>query len=149
VVWGLVGVLLCAGGLVLVALYSAPAWTPYLAAAMMVVGGAGGGLVIAPNQALTLADIPVKQGGLAGSVGQLGQRIGAAVGTAVGLSLFYSAIYRESGTHDDVVVYHDAYAFGMVSVGVFLGVAFLIAIVDLTKRRHRAAERDGGGDPVP
>lgn len=150
VVWGLVGVLLCAGGLVLIALYSDPAWTPYLAAAMMTVGGAGGGLVIAPNQALTLADIPVKRGGLAGSVGQLGQRIGAAVGTAVGLSLFYSAIYRESGTADELVVYHDAYAFGMLSVGVFLGIAFLVAIVDLTARRNRAADRvGGGGDPVP
>jgi MFS family permease len=143
VVWGLVGVLICAGGLVLTALYTDPAWTPYIAAAVMIIGGAGGGLVISPNQALTLADIPVKQGGLAGSVGQLGQRIGAAVGTAVGLSMFYAAIYRESGTHDDLVVYHDAYAFGMLSVGLFLGLAFLVAVVDLTARRARRKARPG------
>ena len=61
------------------------------------IAGIGGGLVISPNQTLALADIPVKQGGLAGSVGQLGQRIGTAVGTAVALSLFYSTIYRETG----------------------------------------------------
>lgn len=150
VVWGLVAVLLSAGGLVLVAMYSSPAWTPYLAAAVMTVGGAGGGLVIAPNQALTLADIPVKQGGLAGSVGQLGQRIGAAVGTAVALSLFYATIYRESGTHDDLVVFHDAYAFGMLAVGVSLALAFLVSIVDLTARRSRgAAGLSGAGTPVP
>ena len=155
VVWGLVGVLICAGGLVLTALYTDPAWTPYVAAGVMIIGGMGGGLVISPNQALTLADIPVKQGGLAGSVGQLGQRIGAAVGTAVGLSLFYSAIYRESGTHDDLVVYHDAYTFGMLSVGLFLGLAFLVAVVDLTARRaHRKARAgadalSGAETPVP
>ena len=75
-------------------------------------------------------------GGVAGSVGQLGQRIGAAVGTAVALSLFYAAIFRESGTHDDLVVYHDAYAFGMLSVGVFVALAFLVSIVDLSARRR-------------
>ena len=83
-------------------------------AGAMVVAGAGGGFVISPNQTLALADIPVKQGGLAGSVGQLGQRIGTAIGTAVALSLFYSTIYRESGAEPDARVYHDAYAIGML-----------------------------------
>ena len=64
-------------------------------AGVMVIGGIGGGLVMSPNQTLTLADIPVKQGGIAGSIGQLGQRIGTSVGTAVALSLFYATIYRE------------------------------------------------------
>lgn len=135
VVWGLAALLLSVGGLVLTALFVPPAWMPYVMAAVMIVGGAGGGLVIAPNQTLTLADVPVKQGGVAGSVGQLGQRIGTAVGTAVGLSLFYATIYRESGGADDIVVYHDAYAFGMIAVGVFLGLAFLVAVLDLTARR--------------
>ncbi|GAA5202578.1 MFS transporter [Microbacterium jejuense] len=149
VVWGLVGMMVCVAGLVLTALYSDPAWVPYFAAVVMTIGGAGGGLVIAPNQTLTLADIPVKQGGLAGSVGQLGQRIGAAVGTAVALSMFYAAIYRESGSHDDLVVFHDAYAFGMLSVGVFLALAFLVAVVDLTARRRvRRSAADTGG-PMP
>lgn len=53
--------------------------------------------MISPNQTLTLQDIPVKHGGVAGSIGQLGQRIGTAVGTAVALSLFYATIYREGG----------------------------------------------------
>lgn len=139
VVWGLVGMLASIGGLVLAALFTAPAWTPYVMAAVMIVGGFGGGLVIAPNQTLTLADIPVKQGGVAGSVGQLGQRIGTAVGTAVALSLFYATIYRETGGADDLVVYHDAYAIGMISVGVFLGLAFIVAVLDLSERRRAAA----------
>ena len=136
VVWGLVGLLAGVGGLVLAALFTDPAWTPYVMAAIMVVGGAGGGLVIAPNQTLTLADVPVKQGGVAGSVGQLGQRVGAAVGTAVGLSLFYATIFRETGAAADAVVYHDAYAFGMIAVGLFLSLAVIVAVVDLTARRR-------------
>jgi len=135
VVWGLVGMLASVGGLVLAALLTDPAWAPYVMAAIMVVGGAGGGLVIAPNQTLTLAEIPVKQGGVAGSVGQLGQRVGTAIGTAVALSLFYATIYRESGTQEDIVVYHDAYAIGMISVALFLALAFIVSITDLTARR--------------
>ena len=149
VVWGLVGMLACVGGLMLAALYAPPSWTPYLMAAIMTVGGAGGGLVIAPNQTLTLAEIPVKRGGVAGSVGQLGQRIGAAVGTAVALSLFYSAIYRESGTHDELVVYHDAYAFGMLSVALFLALAFVVSIVDLTARRKVGSRSSATDSPMP
>ena len=76
---------------------------PWAVAAVMVIGGAGGGLVIAPNQTLALEDVPVAEGGLAGSVGQLGQRIGAAIGTAVALSLFYATIFRESGDEPQTV----------------------------------------------
>ncbi|MFZ8428662.1 MFS transporter, partial [Staphylococcus aureus] len=78
----------------------------------MIFGGLAGGLVISPNQTLTLADIPVSSGGVAGSVGQLGQRIGTAVGTAIALALFYATVYREQGGRDTLVVFHDAYASG-------------------------------------
>ncbi|WP_431796858.1 MFS transporter [Microbacterium kunmingense] len=138
VVFGVVGVLIAVVGLVTAAVFSAPTLTPYLMAAVMVVGGFGGGLVIAPNQTLTLAEIPVKQGGVAGSVGQLGQRIGTAVGTAVALSLFYATIYREQGNADDLVVYHDAYLYGMLSVAGFLTLALIVSILDLAKRKAAA-----------
>ncbi|KAA9111513.1 MFS transporter [Microbacterium rhizomatis] len=139
VVWGLALVLLCVAGLTIAALYAPDAITAYVMAAVMVIGGIGGGLVIAPNQTLTLADIPVKQGGLAGSVGQLGQRIGTAVGTAVALALFYSTIYREDpGSSSDSVVFHDAYGFGMIAVALFVSIAFVVAVVDLSARRRSA-----------
>ncbi|MDN3497528.1 MFS transporter [Planococcus sp. APC 4015] len=139
VVWGLIALLASVAGLVLAALFTDPASTPWVMAAVMILGGAGGGLVIAPNQTLTLAEIPVKQGGVAGSVGQLGQRIGTAVGTAVALSLFYATIYRETGSNDDLVVYHDAYAFGMISVALFLTLALVVSVLDLSERRKREA----------
>ena len=137
VVGGLAIVLVSVVALAIVA-YTVPAdAVAYAMAGVMAVAGAGAGLVVAPNQTLTLADIPTRSGGLAGSVGQLGQRIGTAVGTAVGLSLFYSTIYRESDAdHHGLEVYHDAYAYGMVAVGIFVALALLIGVIDLGARRR-------------
>ena len=137
VVWGLVGVLLCVVGLAAAALFVPKESVAWVMAGVMVVGGIGGGLVISPNQTLTLQDIPVKQGGVAGSIGQLGQRIGTAVGTAVALSLFYATIYREGDGNPDIVVYHDAYAYGMISVALFIALAFVISVIDLSRRRRK------------
>lgn len=139
VVLGLGLVLVCVAGLMVTAVYVPDDVTPFVMAGVMVIGGIGGGLVISPNQTLTLADVPVKQGGLAGSVGQLGQRIGTAVGTAVALALFYATVYREGGgAPANSVVFHDAYGYGMVSVGLFLALAFVVAVVDLSARRKQA-----------
>jgi MFS family permease len=139
VVWGLALVLTGVVLLVLAALLTPPEVTPWAMAGAMVVGGFGGGLVISPNQTLALADIPVKQGGLAGSVGQLGQRIGTAVGTAVTLSLFYATIYRETGSADSqsLTVYTDAYGLGMLAVAIFVAIAFGIGVADLGARRRQ------------
>ncbi len=137
VVWGLVIVLVSVAVLTLVAYTTPVEVVPYAMAAVMLVAGVGAGFVVAPNQTLTLAEIPTSSGGLAGSVGQLGQRIGTAIGTAVALSLFYAAIYRDgaSGEHG-IAVYHDAYAFGMISVGLFLCGALALGITDLVSRRR-------------
>lgn len=143
VVWGLIGMLVSVGGLVAAAVFAPPAATAWLMAAALSVGGFFAGFVLSPNQTLMLADIPVSQGGFAGSIGQLGQRIGTAVGTAVGLALFYATVYREQGTAAAVVVYHDAYAFGMIVVAAFLALALLVSLVDLA-RRHAA-----GGAQTP
>ncbi len=140
VVWGLAAVLSCVIGLAAAALFVPQEAVVWVMAGIMIIGGVGGGLVISPNQTLTLQDIPVKQGGVAGSIGQLGQRIGTSVGTAVALSLFYATIYRETGTgtgSESIVVYHDAYAYGMTAVALFIAVAFLISVVDLSSRKRK------------
>jgi MFS family permease len=135
VVLGVALLLVGQGLLVLVAVGTPPELTPWIMAAVMLIGGTGGGFVIAPNQVLALADVPVVQGGLAGSVGQLGQRIGTAIGTAVALSLFYSTIYNEEGQASRIDVFHAAYAAGMAAVGGLLVVALVVGLVDLRQRR--------------
>ncbi|WP_127794050.1 MFS transporter [Agromyces sp. LHK192] len=144
VVWGLVVILVGLGASVVLAITTAPEVTPWVMAAALSVAGVGGGLVIAPNQTLALSDVPVRQGGLAGSVGQLGQRIGTAVGTAVALSLFYATIWREGdGASGSLEVYHHAYGYGMIAVALFLAVALALGLADLgARRRQRRALGD-------
>ncbi|WES64534.1 MFS transporter [Microbacter sp. GSS18] len=137
VIWGLAGMLLAVGLLALSATLLPESVIAWVMAGVMVIGGFGGGLVIAPNQTLTLHDVPVRQGGIAGSVGQLGQRVGTAVGTAVALSLFYATIFRESGDVAAYVAFHDAYTYGLMAIGLFVAIAFIIAVMDLNDRRRR------------
>ncbi|PWB96174.1 MFS transporter [Salinibacterium hongtaonis] len=103
---------------------------PWLLAAALGVAGAGGGFVISPNQTLTLTDVPVVHGGVAGSVAQVGQRVGTAIGVAAAVSTFYSTVYREGATADRLVVYGDAFAFGIaVALGLLL-VSLVFAVFD-------------------
>jgi MFS family permease len=58
----------------------------------LLVAGLGSGLVISPNQTLTLAEVPVERAGSAGAVLQTGQRIGTAVGIAVVGAVFFNRL---------------------------------------------------------
>lgn len=149
VVGGLVLLLIGFGILVWAAIATPPESTPWVMAAVMLIAGAGGGFVIAPNQVLALAEVPVVQGGLAGSVGQLGQRIGTAIGTAVALSLFFSTVYRAPAAEARIDVFHEAYALGMAAVGALLVVALFVGLVDLRQRRDdEAPAPDAAGGPI-
>lgn len=144
VIFGLILVLIATIGLVVIAHVASDEMTPWLMAGVLVIGGLGGGCVISPNQTLTLAEIPPSEGGLAGSVGQLGQRVGNAIGAAIALSLFYSTIYREEGTETHSVVFHDAYGTGLLSAALFIVASLAIAFMDLGSRRR--SERSGAGE---
>lgn len=71
---------------------SPPAATPWLMAAALLVAGLGAGSVVSPNQTLTLAEVPVAEGGVAASVAQVGQRVGTAVGVAGTSAVFFSIL---------------------------------------------------------
>jgi len=138
VIFGLVLVLVSTVALIATAHYVPDEATPWVMAGIMVVGGLGGGCVISPNQTLTLAEIPPSEGGLAGSVGQLGQRVGNAIGAAIALSLFYSTIFREQDSTPHAEVYNDAYATGLLAVVLFLVASLAVALTDLGARRRLA-----------
>lgn len=142
VVWGLIVMLATVVALGAAAYYLPGNIVPWAMAAIMLVGGIGGGVVVSPNQTLTLVDVPVSDGGSAGSVGQLSQRIGTAIGTAVALSLFYATVYDEEGSASTLVVYHDAYAFGLIAVGVCVGIALIVGVVDSARTAKAASDDD-------
>jgi EmrB/QacA subfamily drug resistance transporter len=135
-----IGRKLIVGGLVLVIIGLIAGWVAiglvdstavgYAVAAPFLVAGLGSGLVIAPNQTLTLSEVPPRQGGAAGGVLQTGQRIGSAAGIAAVGSLFYSRLASTRG--DFTVAVRD----GFLVIVVIVAVALVVAIADLVVNRH-------------
>lgn len=114
----------------------------------LLVAGVGTGLVISPNQALTLARVPVARGGSAAGVLQTGQRIGAAVGIAGVGSLFFSRL-GESDGRLGVDDWRSAYQHGLMLSVAFVLVALAAALADVwADRRDRRDGRPGSSDPL-
>lgn len=136
VVAGLMSVIVGFGLVVCAAILLPPESSPWYMAAAMTVAGAGGGFVISPNQTLTLAHVPVAMGGVAGSMAQVGQRVGTAIGAAAATSTFFATLYREAGEADTITIYHDGFRNGMLVAIALIGVALVVALVDLRERRR-------------
>jgi EmrB/QacA subfamily drug resistance transporter len=108
--------------------------------APLLVGGVGSGLVISPNQTLTLSEVPVEQGGTAGGLIQVGQRIGAAIGIAAVGSVFYAQLSASRGD------YGRALQHGLLVAVVFLVLALALAVGDaLLRDRATGADLTGEG----
>ena len=124
-----VGTAACA----VVALATAGTVTPAVVglalAVPLLVAGLGGGSVITPNQALSLAEVDVRGGSTAGGTLQTAQRIGNAVGAAVITAVFYAAVRGApaagAGRQEH---YGRAYALAL-AVSVLLTVAALLLAV--------------------
>ena len=99
-----------------------------LLAGPLLVAGLGGGSVVTPNQALSLAEVDVRGGSTAGGTLQTSQRIGNAIGAAVITAVFYA---NSGGSQEQ---YGLAYGLALaVSVG------FALAAVGLSLRGLRHA----------
>src|SRR5690606_3331975 len=110
-------------------------------AAVLLVAGAGSGTVIAPNQTLTLSEVPVTRAGVAGSMLQLGQRIGSAVGISVVLAVYYGGLASgERAAH--------AAGRALVVTIALVAVALVVGLLDLRSRRaeDRRTGRATGSD---
>ncbi|MFB2554319.1 MFS transporter [Herbiconiux liangxiaofengii] len=139
-----IGVVVALVGFVLVllgAVLPPSDWSIWLMAAAMAVAGAGGGFVISPNQTLTLAEIPVTEGGVAGSMAQVGQRVGTAMGVAGASSIFFATLFREGpASADDVMLYHDGFRNGFLVALGLLAIALVIGLFDLRRRRIESGD---------
>lgn len=119
---------------VVIGLVSGPA-VGWAVALPFLVAGLGNGLVISPNQTLTLSEVPPQQGGAAGGVLQTGQRLGSAAGIAAVGSLFYAQLASTRGD------FEAAMRDGLLLIMLFVGVALAVAIVDLVVDRHAQPSR--------
>jgi len=135
--------------LVLVSVLTLPApVVPWAVGLAMGVAGLGGGAVIAPNQTLALADVPVTSGGVAGSIGQVGQRVGTAVGLAATTAAFYSTVYAGRASEGALGVFQDAYRNAALVVLGLLALALTVAVADLRARsRGRMMTLDDAAEP--
>jgi len=113
---------------------------PWLLVGPLVLAGVGGGCVITPNQALSLARIDARGGSTAGGMLQTAQRVGAAAGAAVLSAIFYAVLARpaQPGTDRGYSLAFAASAAGTCCIG---ALALVVAIVDA---RAEAKERAGG-----
>lgn len=125
---------LVAGGLVTVLAGFALVWlavhqvpghdVAYYIAVPLLVAGLGGGLVISPNQTLSLSQVPGQRAGSAGGALQTAQRIGSSAGIAITGSVFYSSL--ASGHGDFAAAFRD----GVVVIGCFVAAALALACAD-------------------
>jgi EmrB/QacA subfamily drug resistance transporter len=104
-----------------------------LLAAPLALTGIGGGSVITPNQALSLAQVDVAGGSTAGGTLQTAQRIGNAIGAAVISAAFYAA--SRSPGPDREATYGRAYGLAMAVSVVFALAAVAFALRTLRHRR--------------
>jgi EmrB/QacA subfamily drug resistance transporter len=108
----------------------------WAAALPLLVAGIGSGLVISPNQTLTLSEVPVERAGSAGAVLQTGQRIGTALGIAAVGAVFFAELAGNGGSWG--LAFRTAL---LVTIG-FVVVALAAAVTDVAApRRTRRPDR--------
>lgn len=138
VVTGLIIVIVGIGALLASATLAPPEAVEWLMAGSTLIGGIGGGFVISPNQTLTLSEVPPEEGSAAGSIAQLGQRVGTAVGIALVTAVFFAGV-PGGGTHP-LGDYHSAVRAGYLVTLALLAVALVVGLVDLRQRRKTGNE---------
>ena len=89
--------------------------------------GLGQGSVVSPNQALTLAEVPLSYAGSSGAIMQTGQRIGTSVGIAVITAVVFAVLPHSS--------WSIAVSVGLLAVTLVILSALAMAIKDLRDRR--------------
>lgn len=107
-------------------------------AVVLVVAGFGNGIVITPNQTLTLAEIPVRSAGVAAGALQTAQRVGAAVGVAITAGIFFSSLAADGD-------YSAAFSRGLWLVIALMTLALIASLLDAARR----SEETPRGPTIP
>ncbi|SCL35528.1 drug resistance transporter, EmrB/QacA subfamily [Micromonospora nigra] len=102
---------------------------PWVTAAPLLVAGLGSGLVIAPNQTLTLSQVPVPQAGSGAGMLQTGQRVGSAAGIAAVGAVFFSAVGDDGWT--------TAFGRSLLLAAGIITLALVAALVEIVGNHRR------------
>ncbi|NYD44138.1 EmrB/QacA subfamily drug resistance transporter [Actinomadura luteofluorescens] len=140
---------LVAAGLCLVLVGLGAAWlavelrpgagVAWATAAPLLLAGLGTGLVISPNQTITLSEVDYTEGGSAAGVLQTGQRVGTAMGIAAVGAVFFATLAGTGGE------WAAAFRRGLIVVLGFVLAALVAAVADLAAgRRPVSAAPDEG-----
>ena len=127
-VLGMVGLL---GSIGIMHMHTRAGWSPWWLTLTLLVLGVGQGLVVSPNQTLSLADVPLEYAGAAGGILQTGERIGTSIGIAAITGLTFR-VSHSSG-------WDAAAQVGLMAVVAAIAVSAAVAVVDLrlAARRRR------------
>ncbi|MDO5063456.1 MAG: MFS transporter [Actinomyces bowdenii] len=130
VLWGMIlGIIGMTASIGVVHLQASAGWSPWWMAVSLGILGIGQGMVVTPNQTLSLADVPVEHAGAAGGVMQTGQRIGTSIGIAMITGLAFAVAARRGwGTATQV---------GLALEVLIIALAAVVAAVDLRVSRAR------------
>lgn len=127
VVWGLLLVLIgLLGTQASVFIVGTNPWVGWWMSIPLLVAGIGSGLVISPNQTLTLVEVPVARGGSAGGVLQTAQRMGTSLGIAIVGALYFG------GSHQSPIT---AIVNGLWATIALTAVSLAVGIFDLRRRK--------------
>ena len=99
-------------------------------APLLLVAGAGGGLVISPNVTLALDEVDPSRAGAGGGLLQTAQRVGSAIGVAVVLAQFFDKV---ASTHGD---FGEAFSVALHTTIGLVVAALVLGLVDLLRRRQ-------------
>ncbi|OLO68591.1 MFS transporter [Actinomyces oris] len=125
-VLGMAGLLASIG---IMHMHARAGWSPWWLTLTLLVLGVGQGLVVSPNQTLSLADVPLEYAGAAGGILQTGERIGTSIGIAVITGLTFR-VSHSSG-------WEAAAQAGLLAVVAAIVVAAGVAVIDLRLARRR------------
>jgi len=125
------GLLLILAGLLGSALAVALAPSHGTGLAMLVpllIAGVGGGMIVAPNQSLSLSRVPLPEADAVAGLLQTGRRLGTSVGIAAAGAAFFATLHGHGS-------YASAYRNGVLVTAAITAVALILTLTD----RHRAA----------
>ncbi|SNC63022.1 drug resistance transporter, EmrB/QacA subfamily [Kytococcus aerolatus] len=103
-----------------------PWWTVCLSTLLI---GLGQGSVVSPNTTLTLQAMDSRQGGVAGGLMSLGQRLGTAVGTALVPGVLFALVGAEAG-------WTDAFRATLLTIVALTLAATALSVLDLRRERQ-------------